>query len=285
MKAMAEIKRKEMIVDLHTHTNRSDGALPALELLQYAHTAGIELLSITDHDTIAAYRDLEHDPVKPTLTLIPGIEFSTEWRHTGVHVLGLNVDLASDAIRTATVFQIDAREQRAARIAERLERAGISDTLPGALTIAKWGVVGRPHFAQHLVDRGAVKTQSEAFRKYLGAGKAGDVKQHWASFDQIIERIRDGGGSPVLAHPGKYGLTRSKRNALIEDFARSGGQGLEVISGQQDPMLTQSLAASAQTHGLFGSVGSDFHQLEQPWARLGMPLGLPQACRPVWETW
>ena len=274
-----------MIADLHTHTNRSDGALPALELLQHAESAGVELISITDHDTIAAYRDLENDPITRSLTVIPGIEFSTEWRHTGVHILGLNVDLKSDAIRTATAFQMDARGQRAARIAERLDRAGIADTLPGASAIAQEGVVGRPHFAQHLVDRGVVKTLAEAFRKYLGAGKVGDVKQHWAKFAQIIEWIRDSGGIPVLAHPGKYGLTRSKRNALIEDFEHSGGQGLELISGRQDPMLTQSLVASAETYGLYASVGSDFHQLGQPWARLGMPLALPKACRPVWESW
>ncbi len=274
-----------MIVDLHTHTNRSDGTLPPVELLQHAAAAGIELLSITDHDTIAAYRDIELVPTTKALTVIPGVEFSTEWQRTGVHILGLNVDLSSDAIRTSTVFQIDARKQRAARIAERLDRAGIADTLAGAAAIAKWGAIGRPHFAQHLVERGVVKTLAEAFRKYLGAGKAGDVKQHWASFDQIIEWIRDSGGTPVLAHPGKYGLTRSKRNALIKDFQRSGGQGLELISGQQDPMLTESLATTAENLGLYASVGSDFHQLGQPWARLGMHLGLPKACRPVWECW
>jgi predicted metal-dependent phosphoesterase TrpH len=274
-----------MIVDLHTHTNRSDGTLSAIELLQGAVDAGIELLSITDHDTIAAYQDLEVDLTKQSLTIVPGIEFSTKWRTTGVHVLGLNIDLASDAIDAATKFQLDARRLRAERIAERLERAGLADTLPGAMAIAKWGAVGRPHFARHLVDRGVVKNTSEAFKKYLGAGKAGDVKQHWASFEQIIEWIRASGGTPVLAHPGKYGLSRTKRIALIEDFRRYGGQAIEVISGQQDPMLTQSLTATATEHGLLASCGSDFHRVGQPWARLGMPLSLPAACRPVWETW
>lgn len=274
-----------MIVDLHTHTNRSDGTLPALELLERAHSAGVKLLSITDHDTIAAYHDLDYHSIKETIRIIPGIEFSTQWRRTGVHILGLNIDLDSDSITTATAFQINARKQRARQISERLERVGLPDTLPGALAVAKQGAVGRPHFAQHLVDRGEVKTLSEAFKKYLGHGKAGDVKQHWAPFDQIIEWIRAGGGTPVLAHPGKYGLTHNKRNALIEDFARSGGQGLEVISGQQDPMMTKSLAKSAEAYGLYASVGSDFHQLERPWSYLGMPLELPDICRSVWQLW
>ena len=276
-----------MIVDLHTHTNRSDGTLSALELLQHATTAGIELLSITDHDTVSAYQDLNLNLKRndETPKIVAGVEFSTEWRKIGVHVLGLNVDLASDAIHTATAFQTSARERRAIQIAERLERAGIPDTLPGAMAIAKWGAVGRPHFARHLVERQVVKNMSEAFRKYLGAGKAGDVKQHWASLPQIIEWIRDSGGSAVLAHPGKYGLTRTKRIALIEEFHRDGGHGLEIISGQQEPMLTQTLTANAAAHGLYASIGSDFHQPGQPWARLGMPLNLPRECRPVWDQW
>lgn len=274
-----------MIVDLHTHTNRSDGTLTARDLLQHANEAGIELLSITDHDTIAAYQDLDGDQTVHSPAIIPGIEFSTVWRRTGVHILGLNVDLASDALKTATTYQIDARELRAAQIAERLERVGIPDTLAGARSIAQWGAVGRPHFARHLVERQVVKTTSEAFNKYLGAGKVGDVKQHWATFEQIIEWILGSGGTPVLAHPGKYGLTRTKRIALIEDFHRCGGQALEIISGQQDPALTHSLAATAKAYGLAASCGSDFHQLGQPWARLGMPLSLPHECRPVWDSW
>jgi len=274
-----------VIVDLHTHTNRSDGTLTALELLERAHSAGVQLLSITDHDTIAAYHDFDYQMLMGKIRIVPGIEFSTRWHRTGIHILGLNIDLDSDSISTATAFQANARKQRAWQISERLERAGLSDTLPGALAVAKQGAVGRPHFAQHLVDRGEVKTLSEAFKKYLGPGKAGDVKQHWAPLHQIIEWIRTSGGTPVLAHPGKYGLTHNKRNELIRDFAKSGGQGLEIISGQQDPIMTKSLAQSAETCGLYASVGSDFHQLEQPWSYLGMPLELPNTCRSVWHLW
>jgi predicted metal-dependent phosphoesterase TrpH len=274
-----------MIVDLHTHTNRSDGTLSAVELLQHSRDAGIELLSITDHDTIAAYQDLDCKLTAQFPSIVPGIEFSATWRKTGVHILGLNIDLKSDAIQMATAFQLDARQLRAEQIAKHLERVDIADTLPDAMALAKCGAVGRPHFAQVLVERQIVKNASEAFRKYLGAGKPGDVKQHWASFEQIIEWIRESDGSPVLAHPGKYGLTRTKRVELIKEFRDRGGEAIEVISGQQDPMLTSSLAACAVAHELRASCGSDFHQLGQPWARLGMPLNLPAKCRPVWDSW
>lgn len=273
-----------MIVDLHTHTNASDGALTPHDLLHQAAKAGIGLLSITDHDTVAGYRELE-TPANGALRLVPGIEFSTLWRKIGVHVLGLNIDPASAAIHAATAHQQRARLLRAERIAARLERCGVADALAGALAIAGPSTVGRPHFARYLVNTAIVKDTEQAFKKYLGRGKAGDVKQYWAPLGQIIDWIRDSGGTAVLAHPGKYGLTQSQRVKLIEAFRRLGGQAIEVISGRQDPMLTQSLAANASASKLLAACGSDFHEPGRPWARLGMPLTLPPQCRPVWDCW
>jgi len=273
-----------MIADLHTHTTASDGTLSPGELLRRSREAGVALLSITDHDTLAAYRD--HDPVdSDTSHLVAGIEFSTTWRTIGVHILGLNIDIASDAILTATAHQGQARLRRAEQIAERLERCGVRDSLAGAMAIAGDSAVGRPHFARHLVATEVVKDTAQAFKKYLGAGKAGDVKQHWAPLAQIIEWVRDSGGTAVLAHPGKYGLTLTRRLALVKEFRHLGGQGIEVISGLQDPTLTQSLAEAATTHDLLAACGSDFHRPGQPWAALGMTLTLPQQCRPVWDAW
>lgn len=273
-----------MIVDLHTHTNASDGSLDAPQLLREATTAGVQLLSITDHDTLAAYAQLPPGG-SDAPRIIGGIELSTEWRGCGIHVLGLNVALTSDAMDAATTFQSAARIQRAEKIAERLERAGVVNALDGARTHANGGLLGRPHFARHLVATGFVKDFAQAFRKYLGAGKIGDVKQHWAPLGQIVDWIRDSGGTAVLAHPGRYGLTHTRRNALIADFAALGGTGLELVSGRQEPSLTATLATAATQLGLLASCGSDFHHPGQPWARLGMPLALPPACRPVWDAW
>ncbi len=273
-----------MLVDLHTHTNASDGTLSPDELLSRSREARIDLLSITDHDTVEAYNRI--DVAGGSLPhVVAGVEFSSEWRGIGVQVLGLNIDTSSDAIRCATVAQRSARISRAERIAERLERAGVKNALAGTLAVADGGAPGRRHFACYLVEAGIVKDPGQAFKKLLGAGKAGDVKHQWASLEQIIEWIRGGGGTAVLAHPGKYGLTRSKRLRLFDEFQRLGGQGIEVISGRQDPALTQALAAGAAAAGLLAACGSDFHQPGQPWARLGMPLRLPAECRPVWDAW
>ncbi|MFT4580902.1 MAG: putative metal-dependent phosphoesterase TrpH [Gammaproteobacteria bacterium] len=272
------------VIDLHSHSDKSDGVLSPNELLEAAFAAGVEVLSITDHDTLKAYQEIERSP-DSLPHLIPGVEFSTEWKKTGIHVLGLNINVECAAMKHAATVQANARLARAEQIATGLERIGVPDALAGARSFAGQSAIGRPHFAHYLVECGFVKDVGQAFRKYLGAGKIGDVKQHWSSMEQIITWIRDAGGTAVVAHPGKYGLTRTRRVALIEDFKRLGGGAIEVISGHQDPALTASLAASATAAGLLASCGSDFHRPGQPWARLGMPLQLPGECKPVWDAW
>ena len=272
------------IVDLHTHTNKSDGELKPSELIERALDAKVEMLSITDHDSLAAFDELDTRDTT-AIRIIPGVEFSTEWRSLGVHVLGLNVNLASPSLQRGVKFQGAARQMRAEKIAHALSAAGVPGALAGAAAIAQGSAIGRPHFARFLVDCGAVKDTGQAFKKYLGAGKIGDVRKHWAELGQIIDWIKGASGIAVLAHPGKYGLTRTKRIALIDEFHALGGEAIEVISGHQDPALTASLASSTNAKHMLASCGSDFHRPGQPWARLGMPLSLPPECQPVWSQW
>jgi 3',5'-nucleoside bisphosphate phosphatase len=181
------------VIDLHSHSDKSDGFLSPNELLQHAFEAGVEMLSITDHDTLLAYQEIER-PDDSLPRLIPGVEFSTEWNRTGIHVLGLNIDLGCAAIEHAASVQANARLARAEQIATGLERIGVRDALAGARAFAGQSAIGRPHFAHYLVECGFVKDLGQAFKKYLGAGKIGDVKQHWSSMEQIISWIRDAGG-------------------------------------------------------------------------------------------
>ena len=271
-----------MRADLHSHTTASDGKLSATDLLDRARAAAVEMLAITDHDSIAAYAEL---PPLTDLKLIPGVEFSTLWQRVGIHVLGLNIDLDSPALGEAIAFQHGARATRAARIAERLAKRGFPDALAGAAHFAGGGGIGRPHFAQYLVSVGAVATVEFAFRKYLDASRAGNLLEGWASLPAIVSWIREAGGTPVIAHPGKYHLTHGRLEQLTSDFQAAGGVAIEVVSGQQKPELTRDLAALAQRHGLAASMGSDFHQPGQSWAQLGVMPALPPGCTPVWELW
>lgn len=271
-----------MIYDLHCHTTASDGSLTPRELIARAAEKGVTHLAITDHDTVAAYQKIDRDDCP--LTLIPGIEFSTQWRKTGIHIVGLNIDLHSNAVAEGTKYQSAARRARAENIAEKLRARGLDCEFTDIQKLAGGGQIGRPHFAQHLVNTDAVKTVQQAFKKYLGAGKPGDIKQHWADLSQIIEWIRGAGGTAVLAHPDKYKLTRTKLIALIDDFKTSGGKAIEVISGKQIPSLTRQLATLCDQHQLLASCGSDFHQPGQPWAELGEHSELPECCIPVWTS-
>lgn len=270
-----------MIFDLHSHTLVSDGALTPINLLQRAVAKGVDVLAITDHDTIDAYREIPAIP--DTIELIAGIEFSTQWQNSGIHVLGLNIDLGSDAIKTGAKFQTEARLMRARQIGEKLAKQGINDAFSGASKLANSGYIGRPHFAQYLIDIGKVNDMQAAFKKYLGAGKAGDVKQHWADLAQIIQWIRDAGGIAVLAHPLKYKLTSTKLKRLLDDFLQSGGQGVEVVSGRQLPYQTQYMAQVCEQKNLLASCGSDFHMPSKHWAELGAFPCLPDNVTPVWD--
>jgi predicted metal-dependent phosphoesterase TrpH len=273
-----------MRIDLHTHTLASDGQLSPAELLRQAAAAGVNLLAITDHDTIAGVAELD-TYTAPACTVIPGIELSTHWRKIGIHILGLNIDLQNTALLSGIAQQQAGRLQRAERIAEKLEKLGFSDLLDGANKLAGDSVVGRPHFAQHLVNSGQVKSMKEAFRKFLGPGKPGDIRDVWAPMEEVIAWIHAAGGSAILAHPAKYRLTNLKMEELVKDFRADGGDAIEVISGKQDPTLTSRLGRLASRIGLQASAGSDFHRPGQAWAALGDVAPLPTGCRPIWESW
>ncbi len=271
-----------MVFDLHTHTFCSDGVLAPCELISRAIEKGVDTLSITDHDTLDAYRDLkfQHDKIN----LVAGIELSTEWRNTGVHVLGLNVDINSEAMKTAVRLQSESRGQRALQIAQRLEKKGLKGVFEGASKLTSGSYVGRPHFARFLVESGQVDSISKAFKDYLGDGKAGDVRHHWAGLGQVIDWIRDARGIAVLAHPLKYKFTRTRLKLFLDDFIAAGGQGMEVVSGQQSPQQTSDMGRLCEQYGLLASCGSDFHMPGKPWAELGFFSHLPHRVKPVWES-
>ena len=271
-----------MNVDLHCHSNASDGILNPNEVVKLAIERKVDLLSITDHDTLNAYHNLADSP---RIRLVRGIELSTSWRNLDIHIVGLNLDISHQSILTAVQLHTVARAKRAEKIAAKLDSKGIKNSLEGAYIEAGCGQIGRLHFARYLVRIGAASTIQQAFKRYLGKGKVGDTGACWASMQSVINWILEAGGIAVLAHPAKYGLTRTKLNLLISDFKSFNGKAIEVISGRQDKNLTYELASLANKHCLFASCGSDFHSPDVPWSGLGRVEKLPTGCSPVWENW
>lgn len=273
-----------MRYDLHTHTTASDGALTPESLIARAIEMNVSCVSITDHDTVDAFTVLSAIEAND-ITVIPGIELSTTWSGRNIHILGLNVDPENTVLLNGVRLQKQARIERAHKIASRLRSTGISDLLDKAIHRANGATIGRPHFAEILVEEGAAANLKAAFRKYLGNGKPGDVRQYWADMVTVIDWIHAAGGTPALAHPGHYKLTNSKLRKLAKDFVNVGGQAIEVCNGMQSDVLTSKLAVLCNDLGLMASCGSDFHNANNSWSEVGKFSPLPKSCNPVWESW
>ena len=272
--------------DLHSHTKYSDGSLSAQALIELAIERGITHLAITDHDTVQAHLQLtENNNIYATekIKIIKGIELSSQWNNMGVHIVGLNIDIHSTAITAAVKHQTQLRIERVKTIAKKLLQRGFPDITQGAMILAGDGQVGRPHIAQHMVDEGLVSSVGQAFNKYLGAGKVGDISSVWPDLECVVEWINAAGGVAVLAHPSRYKMTRTKRRRLMADFSDAGGQAIEVCAGNQVPGVAEEMAAVCDEFGFHASVGSDFHNPDYKWVKLGQYPSLPKACRPVWE--
>jgi len=269
-----------MKADLHTHTDCSDGVLSPLALISRASDQGVEMLSITDHDLVKAYIDLpEEVPVK----LIPGIELSTQWRRRAIHIVGLNIDVDAISIKHMVATQKSAREQRMQKIFQRLQKLGLKLDFDVLQQEVGSSMLGRPQLATYLVETGQVDSEQQAFSKYLGQGKPGDVHSQWPDISDAVGVIRKAGGVAVLAHPLKYRLTRTKLRELLQYFVESGGKSIEVISGRQIPSDTRMLSALCREFDLYASIGSDFHRPTPGCADLGQISGLDADLKPVWS--
>lgn len=271
-----------MNCDLHCHSTASDGELSVEALLALAQEREIDMLAITDHDTDIGYRRARK--CDTSVRLISGVEFSCTWGKMSLHVVGLNMDVDTSIFVAAMARQSKAREQRAHIIADKLQKIGIEGAYEGALAFASAkDQIGRPHFAQYLLQQGSVRTMNEAFKKYLGAGKPGDVKALWPDLETVIEWINSSGGVAVVAHPLRYKMTRTKLRHLLTDFGAMGGRGVEVACANQTTSDTQTIAKIAQDLGLLASRGSDFHGSKMPWNALGRAVALTKNCEPVWQ--
>ncbi len=272
-----------MNVDLHSHTTASDGALSPMDLLLRAKEQGVEMMAITDHDTVAGYQSVRDQWQDPSMQLIAGIELSCLWGRRLIHVVGLNIDSDHAVLKAGLQVQQQARLDRARVIGEKLAKQGFEGGYRFVAELAGESQIGRPHFARFLVERGHVRSESEAFKRYLGAGKIGDVKSSWPEMAKVIQWINDSGGVAVLAHPLHYKMTATKLRALASDFKAQGGAAIEVISGKQAKDRTQYLAQLAERFELKASIGSDFHRPGMSWNELGQAGVLPKSCQPVWS--
>jgi len=271
--------------DLHCHSLFSDGALSPDELVKRAVKAQVDLLALTDHDSIAGVALLleaaHHQPIQ----IVTGIELSVRWKLIDIHIVGLHVDIHHPGLTALIDRQNEQRVARAKQMVEQLQLLGIKDLYQKACEVAGHERIGRPHIGQVLVNEGVVDSITTAFKRYLARGRPGYVATSWLNIHEAVSGILSSGGQAVIAHPLKYKLTRSKLRVLIDEFKAAGGVGIEVISGEMTVTQISEMAGLCARFELYGSTGSDFHNDNYSRIKLGQQASFPLNCKPIWEKW
>lgn len=272
-----------MRFDLHSHSTCSDGLLSPAELVERAVQRGVDVLALTDHDEIKGLPAAQEAATQWGLRLVNGVEISVVWEEVTLHIVGLGIDAAHAPLVEGLAGIRAGREQRARRMAESLEAAGIPDTLAGARRYAKNPeLVSRSHFARYLVEAGHARDTNAVFRHFLTPGKPGYVPHQWAALADAVQWITGGGGIAVLAHPGRYDLGEMQCERLLGEFVGLGGAAIEVVTGSHAPSEFVTWARHARQFGLLASAGSDFHGPGEGYRDIGNVPALPAGCEPVW---
>lgn len=272
------------LLDLHTHSTRSDGVLSPSALVQRAAARGVGLLALTDHDTVAGCAEARAACDAAGIRFVAGIEVSTTWRGRAIHVIGLGVDTASGALSGLLDGIATRRHERIATICERLSARGrIAGGDVAARVFARGSIPTRMHLARVLVAMGHAADAQQAFDRWLNPGRAGHVPVEWPALTEVLPQLAGACRALVLAHPHRYRLSGGALRQLVGEFAEGGGAALEVSMAGMSPADHDRVASLARHHGLAGSAGSDFHDPAVPWNPLGRFAKLPDGIAPIAE--
>ncbi len=240
-------------VDLHTHTTYSDGFYSPNELITKAKNAGIDVISITDHDNIAGILEAIEIGKKFGIEVIPGMEISSDLKDKEVHILAYFFEPENSELERYLSFFREERLKRAIRIVNKLKSIGFNLAIEDVLERAQNSAVGRPHIAQALLDKGLISSYYEAFNKYIGNGCPAYEKKVHLSPQSAFKIINDAGGLSFIAHPGY--MTES----LLKELITAGVDGIEVIHPSHTPQQIKFYKGIVNEYFLLESGGSDFH--------------------------
>lgn len=261
------------LIDLHVHSNKSDGTLTPSEVAKLAHSAGLSAIALTDHDTVAGVAECMEAGQALGLEVIPGIELSADFHGKEVHILGLNLDLMNPTLHATLKSFVEAREARNKKMLQKLQELGFDITEADLGKPEELSIIARPHFARALMNKGYVKTLDEAFEKYITPGKPAYVKKAAPDYKVCIDLIHAVGGKAILAHPYIYKFTNRNPFPLIEELAYNGLDGVEVIYPKHYDPEVHRLTQYCKGHHLIMTGGSDFHGDNKPDIRIGCGFG------------
>lgn len=248
-------QQEPVYADLHTHTRCSDGEQSPEVLVERAAKRGLQVLAVTDHDTVEGISPAATAAEKQGLHFVSGIELSVTLDEREIHLLAYGIDPGHSGLKRHLEAMQAARRDRVWTIVERLRGQGIdAEDEQLRADVASVHAVGRPHVAAALVRGGYVETERAAFEQYLGEGTPGDVAKPAFPAPDALALIHDAGGVGVLAHPGHWTSGRQVRR-LVE----AGLDGLETIHPSHDPSLRGYYERLARSYDLLATGGSDYH--------------------------
>jgi 3',5'-nucleoside bisphosphate phosphatase len=241
-------------IDLHLHTNESDGVLTPEALMQAVASSGLDYFSVTDHDTVAMYERHGSLLEKFGKRVIAGVEVSTNTGEREVHILAYGMPVDARALREILLDRTQIRRMRAERIVDKLAEQGVPISMDDVDRQAQGKMVGRPHIARALIALGVVPDISQAFERYLGTGCSAFEPSTLLKPADAIRAINESGGVPVLAHP-----TRNAAEELLDDLLKAGLRGIEAYSTSHTAHDVERFRALARKHDLVMTAGTDFH--------------------------
>ncbi|SDK47853.1 PHP domain-containing protein [Natronincola ferrireducens] len=242
-------------IDMHTHTTASDGTFTPKEIIDYAIHKELAGIAITDHDTVdGVIQALDHAEGYKSFIVIAGIELSTEYLGEEIHILGYNIDYKyKKMLKKLTLIQNE-RVNRGMKIIQKLQHLDIMISYDEVLEISREGVMGRPHIAKVLVNKGYVKNIEMAFNKYLNKGCPAYVARYKLTPFEAIDLIKEANGFTTIAHPGLI-----KNETILKNILTKGVDGVEVYHPEHNSRDRNRFLSLAKKHNLFITGGSDFH--------------------------
>ena len=273
------------MIDLHVHSNCSDGTFTPEELVEYALTHDITAFALTDHDTTAGLlaataharalsgKVCEKNPWGNFVEVIPGIELSTEYEGKDIHVLGLFIDYENPLMKEHLSDFVSSRDNRNEKMCRLLTEYGVPITYGMLKEAFPGAVITRAHYAKFLLEKGYVKNLPEAFARYVGDQAPCFVPREKVTPMQAIQLIREAGGISVLAHPTLYHLSTARLDNLVQQLKQSGLHAIEGIYSTYSISETREIHEFARKYGLLISGGSDFHGANKPGLSFGTGYG------------
>lgn len=251
-------------IDLHIHTTFSDSSLTPEEVVKQAVSAGLEAIAITDHDSIDGIQSAIECAKGYSIEIIPGVEISTVFEEREIHILGYLVDYRNEELHDELKKLELGRIKRARQIVAKLTECGVPISFDRVVEIAGAGVVGRPHIAKAMVEKGEVSSHSEAFTRYIAEGASCYVAKKMLTHTRSIDLIRQVGGVPILAHP------KDERTMMcVPELVLAGLAGIEVWHPDHRPKFVSYLISYTGKNGLIATGGSDCHGARKSKPRIG----------------